>query len=162
MHGSPELFAAVNSFAGQFQLLPSEACCRKLNRLVDLYISGATAKIAFEAPSYGGFVRLRIAVEQTLDRQHHAGRAEAALDAAAPDHGLLDRVQLTRLADALDGRDLPVLGLPGSVLLDLAGDLIKDITRLYNRTRQANITKEISELIAGSEAFHPPHRGADA
>jgi F-type H+-transporting ATPase subunit gamma len=31
-----------------------------------------------------------------------------------------------------------------------AGDLIKDITRLYNRTRQANITKEISELIAGS------------
>jgi F-type H+-transporting ATPase subunit gamma len=34
-----------------------------------------------------------------------------------------------------------------------AGDLIKDITRVYNRTRQANITKEISELIAGSEAL---------
>ena len=34
-----------------------------------------------------------------------------------------------------------------------AGDLIKDITRTYNRTRQANITKEISELIAGSEAL---------
>jgi F-type H+-transporting ATPase subunit gamma len=34
-----------------------------------------------------------------------------------------------------------------------AGDLIKDITRLYNRTRQANITREISELIAGSEAL---------
>lgn len=34
-----------------------------------------------------------------------------------------------------------------------AGELIKDITRLYNRTRQANITKEISELIAGSEAL---------
>jgi F-type H+-transporting ATPase subunit gamma len=34
-----------------------------------------------------------------------------------------------------------------------AGDLIKDITRLYNRTRQANITKEISELIAGAEAL---------
>ncbi|MBX9581243.1 MAG: ATP synthase F1 subunit gamma [Gemmataceae bacterium] len=34
-----------------------------------------------------------------------------------------------------------------------AGDLIKAITRLYNRTRQANITKEISELIAGSEAL---------
>ena len=32
-----------------------------------------------------------------------------------------------------------------------AGDLIKSVTRLYNRTRQANITKEISELIAGSE-----------
>ncbi|OWK47155.1 ATP synthase F1 subunit gamma [Fimbriiglobus ruber] len=34
-----------------------------------------------------------------------------------------------------------------------AGDLIKDVTRVYNRTRQANITKEISELIAGSEAL---------
>jgi F-type H+-transporting ATPase subunit gamma len=34
-----------------------------------------------------------------------------------------------------------------------AGDLIKSVTRLYNRTRQANITKEISELIAGAEAL---------
>jgi F-type H+-transporting ATPase subunit gamma len=34
-----------------------------------------------------------------------------------------------------------------------AGDLIKEITRVYNRTRQANITKEISELIAGAEAL---------
>ena len=34
-----------------------------------------------------------------------------------------------------------------------AGDLIKDIPRTYNRTRQANITKEISELIGGSEAL---------
>ena len=34
-----------------------------------------------------------------------------------------------------------------------AGDLIKEITRVYNRTRQANITKEISELIGGSEAL---------
>ena len=34
-----------------------------------------------------------------------------------------------------------------------AGDLIKEVSRLYNRTRQANITKEISELIAGSEAL---------
>lgn len=34
-----------------------------------------------------------------------------------------------------------------------AGDLIKAVTRVYNRTRQANITKEISELIAGAEAL---------
>ncbi len=34
-----------------------------------------------------------------------------------------------------------------------AGDLIKEVSRLYNRTRQANITREISELIAGSEAL---------
>ncbi|CAN5318963.1 ATP synthase F1 subunit gamma [soil metagenome] len=34
-----------------------------------------------------------------------------------------------------------------------AGDLIKAISQVYNRTRQANITKEISELIGGSEAL---------
>lgn len=34
-----------------------------------------------------------------------------------------------------------------------AGDLIKSISQQYNRARQANITKEISELIAGSEAL---------
>lgn len=34
-----------------------------------------------------------------------------------------------------------------------ASDLIKEVSRIYNRTRQANITKEISELIGGVEAL---------
>jgi F-type H+-transporting ATPase subunit gamma len=34
-----------------------------------------------------------------------------------------------------------------------AGDLIKRLTQQYNRARQARITKEISELIAGAEAL---------
>jgi F-type H+-transporting ATPase subunit gamma len=34
-----------------------------------------------------------------------------------------------------------------------AGDLIKALSQQYNRARQANITKEISELIAGAEAL---------
>jgi F-type H+-transporting ATPase subunit gamma len=34
-----------------------------------------------------------------------------------------------------------------------AGELIKEITRLYNRTRQANITREITELITSAEAL---------
>lgn len=34
-----------------------------------------------------------------------------------------------------------------------AADLIKALSQQYNRARQANITKEISELIAGSEAL---------
>jgi F-type H+-transporting ATPase subunit gamma len=34
-----------------------------------------------------------------------------------------------------------------------AGDLIKELSQKYNRARQANITKEISELIAGAEAL---------
>jgi len=34
-----------------------------------------------------------------------------------------------------------------------AADLIKALSQKYNRARQANITKEISELIAGAEAL---------
>ncbi len=34
-----------------------------------------------------------------------------------------------------------------------AADLIKDLSRQYNRARQANITREISELIGGAEAL---------
>jgi len=33
-----------------------------------------------------------------------------------------------------------------------AGDMIKDLTLIYNRTRQAAITKELIEIISGAEA----------
>ena len=34
-----------------------------------------------------------------------------------------------------------------------AGDMIKDLTLTYNRTRQAQITKELIEIISGAEAL---------
>jgi F-type H+-transporting ATPase subunit gamma len=34
-----------------------------------------------------------------------------------------------------------------------AGDMIKELTRFYNRARQAQITKEISEIIGGTAAL---------
>jgi F-type H+-transporting ATPase subunit gamma len=34
-----------------------------------------------------------------------------------------------------------------------AGDIIKNLTRLYNRARQSQITKEIAEVIGGAEAL---------
>ena len=34
-----------------------------------------------------------------------------------------------------------------------AGEMIKDLSRQYNRARQANITKEISEVIGGAAAL---------
>jgi F-type H+-transporting ATPase subunit gamma len=36
---------------------------------------------------------------------------------------------------------------------DAAGDMKKDITRLYNRARQAKITQEISEIVSGAAAL---------
>jgi F-type H+-transporting ATPase subunit gamma len=34
-----------------------------------------------------------------------------------------------------------------------AGDMIKSMTITYNRTRQAQITKELIEIISGAEAI---------
>jgi F-type H+-transporting ATPase subunit gamma len=34
-----------------------------------------------------------------------------------------------------------------------AGDLISDLTKQYNRSRQAQITKELIEIISGAEAL---------
>jgi F-type H+-transporting ATPase subunit gamma len=34
-----------------------------------------------------------------------------------------------------------------------AGEMIRDLSLKYNRARQAQITKEIAELIGGSEAL---------
>ena len=34
-----------------------------------------------------------------------------------------------------------------------AGDMIDSLTLVYNRTRQANITKELIEIISGAEAL---------
>jgi F-type H+-transporting ATPase subunit gamma len=36
---------------------------------------------------------------------------------------------------------------------DAAGDMKKEITRLYNRARQAKITQEISEIVSGAAAL---------
>ena len=36
---------------------------------------------------------------------------------------------------------------------DNAGELLKDLKLTYNRTRQAAITKEILEIVAGAEAL---------
>jgi F-type H+-transporting ATPase subunit gamma len=34
-----------------------------------------------------------------------------------------------------------------------AGDLLKELKLSYNRARQANITKEILEIVSGAEAL---------
>ena len=36
---------------------------------------------------------------------------------------------------------------------DNAAEMIKDLTLVYNRQRQAQITTELSEIVAGSEAL---------
>ena len=36
---------------------------------------------------------------------------------------------------------------------DNAGDMIKELSLIYNRQRQAQITSELAEIVAGAEAL---------
>jgi F-type H+-transporting ATPase subunit gamma len=36
---------------------------------------------------------------------------------------------------------------------DNAGEIIQNLTQLFNRTRQQTITKELSEIVGGAEAL---------
>ena len=36
---------------------------------------------------------------------------------------------------------------------DKAGEMIQDLTRYYNKARQASITRELLEIVGGTEAL---------
>jgi F-type H+-transporting ATPase subunit gamma len=140
-------------------------------RLIDLFVTGQVDEVKVAYMKFQNAARQTPVVETLLPLSSVA--AEPAAGTAAPAGG--NRVDYEFLPDA--GEILEEL-VPAAlkvrlfkVFLDAAvseqiarrvamkaatenaGDLIKDITRLYNRTRQANITREISELIGGSEAL---------
>src|SRR4051812_32769206 len=57
--------------------------------------------------------RLRVLVEERAGRHDHSRRAEPALQAVLVPEGLLDRMKLPVLRNALDGRDLAAFELHG-------------------------------------------------
>src|SRR6185437_3923248 len=81
------------------------------HRFDDVLVAGAAAQIAGQRPPHVFLGRVRVAVEQVLGGQHHAWRAEAALQPVLLLEPLLDRVQLARARQALHGRDLAAVDL---------------------------------------------------
>src|SRR5204862_6186571 len=72
-----------------------------LHRVDDLHVAAAAAEVAGQAQADLLLARLRILLEQALRRQHHPGRAPAALARARVGEGALHRMVA---AEALDGR----------------------------------------------------------
>src|SRR6266849_9584241 len=86
-----------------------------LHRLDDLRIGGAAAQVAGEIVLDLLVVRIGMAVEQLLRHQHEAGRAEAALEGALLDEGLLHRIELSARVEMLDGRHLGAVDEGGEI-----------------------------------------------
>src|SRR5580704_10280871 len=79
---------------------------RALHRRDDLRIGGAATEVAGQPVLDRVVVRVGMAVEQLLGHQYESGRAEAALERALLDEGLLDRVERAVGVERLDRRHL--------------------------------------------------------
>lgn len=144
-------------------------------KFIDLYVSGAVDQVIVVYQKFYGVAKQAPVVETLLPLSSMSVETtskKAADDTAAsagpkvsyeffPDAaGILGelvpvafKVRLFKcFLDAAVGEQI-ARRVAMKAATENAGDLIKEVSRLYNRTRQANITKEISELIAGSEAL---------
>ena len=89
------------------------SCRRQPDGVEDLLIAGAAAEVARERLADLVVARIRAAGEQVRRRDDEPRRAEAALDGARLDEGLLHAVQAAALGQALDGDHLVAVGLGG-------------------------------------------------
>ena len=65
--------------------------------------------------------RVRVAVEQRAGGEHHARRAEPALEAVLLDEALLDGVERAVALEALDGADSWPSAIAASIVHDFTG-----------------------------------------
>ena len=142
-------------------------------KLIDLYTTGAVDRVVVVYQKFHSIARQNPVVETLLPLSSVAvettKKGPAAADTAGPkvsyeffpDAGeilnelvpVAFKVRLFKcFLDAAVGEQI-ARRVAMKAATENAGDLIREVSRLYNRTRQANITKEISELIAGSEAL---------
>jgi F-type H+-transporting ATPase subunit gamma len=143
-------------------------------KFIDLYVSGAVDRVIVVYQKFYGVAKQGPVVEtllplssmsvETTSKKAAAEAAPAGPKASYeffPDAGAIlgelvpvaFKVRLFKcFLDAAVGEQI-ARRVAMKAATENAGDLIKEVSRLYNRTRQANITKEISELIAGSEAL---------
>src|SRR5580704_2546674 len=78
----------------------------ELHGLDDFRIGGAAAEVAGQIVADGVVVRVGMVGDELARHQDEAGRAEAALEGAAFDEGLLDRVEGAAGIQMLDGHHL--------------------------------------------------------
>ncbi len=142
------------------------------NRYIDLFVTGQIDEVKVSYMKFLNAARQQVVVETLLPlssmsvETRKPGAAPAAGDSKVNYEFLPDASEiLEELVPAALKVRLFKMFLDAAVSEQIArrvamkaatenaGDLIKAITRVYNRSRQANITKEISELIAGSEAL---------
>src|SRR5258706_14192400 len=100
------------SVGGVFmQALLAHFLGRMLHGLDDVVVPGAAAQVSGDRLADLELARVLVPLEERAAGDHHAGRAEAALQRVLLGEAFLDRMELAALLEALDGRDLRAVGL---------------------------------------------------
>jgi F-type H+-transporting ATPase subunit gamma len=143
------------------------------DKFIDLFVSGAVDRVDVAYQKFLNAARQSPVVETLLPLGAVGMETrESGNPAAAPAGGTVDYEFLPSAADILN--DLVPVAFKQRLFkcfldaavseqiarrvamkqaTESAGDLIKTISRQYNRLRQVNITKEISEVIGGAAAL---------
>src|SRR5215471_19084251 len=89
-----------------------------------------------------------------MRHEHKTGRAEAALEGAAVDKGLLNRGKLAVRVEALDGRNASAVGANREIETARNGDAIdengtaaaKPLAAAFTRATKAELVQELDEI----------------
>ena len=130
--------------------------------LIDLYLTGEYDEIKFIYNEFKSAISQKVNVETLLPIRapDEGAGAEHALTIYEPDSGeILDKLLPKHFAAQVYRMLLESLASEHGARMTAmenatknAGEMIRKITLLYNKTRQAGITKELLEIISGTEA----------
>ena len=120
-------------------------------------ISSEFVSVISQQPRAKGLIPAKDAIDEGVERPDLAG----AIYEAEPDEETILNVLLPRYADTVILSALleNVAGEMGAKMAAMdnatrnAGELIDKLNLVYNRTRQAQITTELTEIISGAEAL---------
>ncbi|MCP4093669.1 MAG: ATP synthase F1 subunit gamma [Planctomycetes bacterium] len=134
------------------------------NMLVNDFRKGNLSGVALCATKFRTMVRYEatfdpfLPIAPAVDNEEVSVNAEPILEPSGPQvlGNLIPRYLETRIYHALleaITSEYASRRFAMKNATDAAGDMKKDLTRLYNRARQAKITQEISEIVSGAEAL---------
>jgi F-type H+-transporting ATPase subunit gamma len=140
---------------------PSFALVRPVaKRIIDLYMAGETDVVTLVSSRFKSVVTQTPTARQIIPATVEAGKAETAFYEYEPDEAAIleellpQNIAVQLLSAMLENQ----AGFFASQMTAMdnatrnAGDLIKALTIQMNRTRQAQITKELIEIISGAAA----------
>jgi F-type H+-transporting ATPase subunit gamma len=152
----------VKEFASVFQNLTFAASSQASEFLMDAYKKGDYDKIEIVYNEFKNVATQILRIEQFLPVLPNLERKTKEVDYIyQPSReeivvGLIPKSLNTQLFKALLDSNAAFNGAQMTAMdkaTENAGELLKELKLTYNRTRQAAITKEILEIVAGAEAL---------